>query len=511
MMPRPRRRISTRHRPARKRPAGGRQWHHHGVSRRHLVVGARACAARRMRAPSSTASNACGPGSAPTPATIFATRPTISMPSPRSSNGSRDRRIDAIAFNDHMTGTSRRADHAHKFAQMVERSGLTRDDFLAVVERTRCRADEVPGLDRRLAAAANASGVPLLSHDDTSPEQRRWFRSLGCRLAEFPTTVETAEDAASQGDDIVLGAPNVVRGGSHTGWIDATEMIGAGILLGAGLGLLLSGAAAGGLCAGRRAASCRSSRPGGWCRRPPPRPSRLADRGDIALGRRADLIIVDASARRSRASSPPSSPAGSCISRKRISSSARREREFDAVIGIQGGWTSRDTRSISCRRPIPISIGSAPASSAMTAIPETISAVRTMPGSALPAWAELTREPRKYGFHATLKAPFRLAAGIRRNRARRGASSLCRHPPNAAGDRAAIQALGRFIAIVPGERNVAVDRLAADCVMAFDRFRRPPTADEKRQTPRRRLDRSVRSRTSIDGAIHMSSTTFDFT
>ena len=47
--------------------------------------------------------------------------------------------------------------------------------------------------------------------------------------AEFPTTVETAEDAAAQGDDIVLGAPNVVRGGSHTGWIDATEMIARGL------------------------------------------------------------------------------------------------------------------------------------------------------------------------------------------------------------------------------------------------------------------------------------------
>ena len=102
----------------------------------------------------------------------------------------------------------------------------------------------MPASIERLAAVANADGVPLLSHDDTSPEQRRWYRSLGCNLAEFPTTVETAEDAASQGDDIVLGAPNVVRGGSHTGWIDATEMIGRGSLLGAGLGLLLSGAAA---------------------------------------------------------------------------------------------------------------------------------------------------------------------------------------------------------------------------------------------------------------------------
>src|SRR5262249_57767210 len=97
--------------------------------------------------------------------------------------------------------------------------------FLAVVKRTKRRADEVPASIERLAAAANASGVPLMSHDDASLEQRRWFRALGCRLAEFPTTVETAEDAASHGDDIVLGAPNGRRGGSHTRWSHATPEI----------------------------------------------------------------------------------------------------------------------------------------------------------------------------------------------------------------------------------------------------------------------------------------------
>jgi len=123
------------------------------------------------------------------------------------------RRIDAIAFNDHMSGTVDASSRAQQLAQMVARAGVTHERFLAVVERTKRRADEVPASIERLAAAANASGVPLLSHDDASPEQRRWFRALGCRLAEFPTTIATAEDAASHGDDIVLGAPNVVRGG----------------------------------------------------------------------------------------------------------------------------------------------------------------------------------------------------------------------------------------------------------------------------------------------------------
>ena len=136
--------------------------------------------------------------------------------------------------------------------------------------------------------------MPLLSHDDTSPERRGWFRSLGCRLAEFPTTVETAADAASQGDDVVLGAPNVVRGGSHTGWIDATEMIGRGFCsvlasdyyypapLLAGFALVERGIL---------------SLPQAWTlvSQTPAAAVGFADRGTIAIGGRADLIIVDAS------------------------------------------------------------------------------------------------------------------------------------------------------------------------------------------------------------------------
>src|SRR5215471_9339235 len=51
-------------------------------------------------------------------------------------------------------------------------------------------------------------------------------------------------------------------------------------------------------------------------------------------------------------------------------------------------------------------------------------------------WAQLTHEPRKYGFHATLKAPFRLLPPFTRNGSDGGTRTICRDPPNAAGDRA---------------------------------------------------------------------------
>jgi alpha-D-ribose 1-methylphosphonate 5-triphosphate diphosphatase len=139
------------------------------------------------------------------------------------------RRIDALAFNDHMpTGESvmKRPD---KLGPMAERAGLSREDFLALVARLDGRRDEVPGSIARVAGAANAHRVALLSHDDPSPEQRRWFRALGCRVSEFPMTIETAVEAAAAGDHIVLGAPNVMRGKSHLGWINASDMVARGL------------------------------------------------------------------------------------------------------------------------------------------------------------------------------------------------------------------------------------------------------------------------------------------
>jgi len=203
-----------------------------------------------------------------------------------------DRRISMLGFNDHMPGENA-PPRTRKLAQMAERAGLSREDFLALVERLRARAEEVPESIARLAAAAGTSELPTLSHDDISPEQRRWFRRLNCRLAEFPTTVETAQEAREGGDDVVLGAPNVVRGGSHIGWISAADMIASGFCT-----ILASDYyyPAPLLAAFRLAADGIVPLESAWSyvSEQPSRAAGLIDRGAIAPGRRADVIIVDA-------------------------------------------------------------------------------------------------------------------------------------------------------------------------------------------------------------------------
>jgi len=204
-----------------------------------------------------------------------------------------------MAFNDHMLIADETSARSKKLGPMVERSGLSREDFLALVARVRGRSEEVPGSIARIAEAARKHGVPLLSHDDASPDQRRWYRALGCRLAEFPTTIETAQEAATQGDDIVMGAPNVVRGGSHIGWIDAKDMIRRGLC-----SVLASDYyyPAPLLAAFRLVAEDVLPLHAAWAliSATAAAAAGLTDRGVIACGRRADLILVDARGARPR-------------------------------------------------------------------------------------------------------------------------------------------------------------------------------------------------------------------
>jgi alpha-D-ribose 1-methylphosphonate 5-triphosphate diphosphatase len=210
------------------------------------------------------------------------------------------RRIGVLAFNNHMPAMNGNAPvRPAKVVEMAQRSGISHEAFQELVSSIVRRADEVPASIARLSAAASANSVPLLSHDDISPEQRRWYRSMGCRLAEFPTTIETAREAASAGDHIVLGAPNVVRGGSHIGWIDAKDMIARGLC-----SILASDYyyPAPLIAAFRLAADGVTTVERAWAlvSEIPATAVGLSDRGVIAKRRRADLILVEAAVGRPR-------------------------------------------------------------------------------------------------------------------------------------------------------------------------------------------------------------------
>lgn len=88
-------------------------------------------------------------------------------------------------------------------------------------------------------------------------------------------------------------------------------------------------------------------------------------------------------------------------------------------------------------------------------------------------WSEVTAEPRRYGFHATLKAPFELATGRNEGALRAFARNYVagRPPVRLAG--LSVTALGRFIALTPSEPSEELQRFAFDIVQAFEPFRAP--------------------------------------
>jgi putative phosphonate metabolism protein len=89
----------------------------------------------------------------------------------------------------------------------------------------------------------------------------------------------------------------------------------------------------------------------------------------------------------------------------------------------------------------------------------------------VPDWRELTRDPRKYGFHATLKAPLALASG----KTEAGLLATCEifagTPRPIPVIRPVVDSISGFIAVVPAEPSAELGRLAADCVREFDSFR----------------------------------------
>lgn len=203
-----------------------------------------------------------------------------------------DERIDLFAFNDHMNSTIASLDKPQKRSRMVERTGLSGDAFDHLVGRVASRADEVPASIARLAGIARSATVRMLSHDDESPATREAFRAQGVGIAEFPVNEETARAAADGGDAIVFGAPNVVRGGSHTGWTRASDMIAKGLC-----SILASDYyyPAQLLAAFRLAADGVLPLADAWdlISAAPAKAAGLSDRGVLAEGHRADIVLVD--------------------------------------------------------------------------------------------------------------------------------------------------------------------------------------------------------------------------
>ncbi|WIG51387.1 MAG: uncharacterized protein OJF48_002304 [Afipia sp.] len=94
-------------------------------------------------------------------------------------------------------------------------------------------------------------------------------------------------------------------------------------------------------------------------------------------------------------------------------------------------------------------------------------------------WKQLTADPRKYGFHATLKAPINLRSGKTEDELARALEEFSRKPRVIPRITPVVRSIGSFVAIVPRDPCPDLQKLAADCVTAFDDFRAPLTPEDR--------------------------------
>ncbi|MBA4351805.1 MAG: phosphonate metabolism protein PhnM, partial [Rhodobacter sp.] len=174
----------------------------------------------------------------------------------------------------------------------AKRSHMDLDAYVALMLSVWNRRPRVADDIAVVAAMAAERGAPMLSHDDSQTETRDFYRAHGARIAEFPMHERVFLSAREKGDWIVLGAPNAMRGGSHLGSPGAADMIARGLcdvlasdyfypaMLGAVTRLLADGVA---------------SLPALWklVSTNPAAAMGLSDRGRIAPGQRADLLLLD--------------------------------------------------------------------------------------------------------------------------------------------------------------------------------------------------------------------------
>lgn len=155
------------------------------------------------------------------------------------------------------------------------------------------RRAEVPAALGRLCAELGRMGVQMGSHDDQTAVDRAAWRARGVKVSEFPETLEAAEAASDAGDVVILGAPNLVRGGSHKGNVSALDVVSMG---------LADAVASDYHYPSPRRAALMLARSGvmdfaaAWAlvSAGPARALGLDDRGVLQAGKRADLVVLDA-------------------------------------------------------------------------------------------------------------------------------------------------------------------------------------------------------------------------
>lgn len=173
------------------------------------------------------------------------------------------------------------------------KTGMSDEAFQAFADRRQAQAGKWSGSNRKkIAAACRDLNIVLASHDDATPEHVDEAAGFGITVSEFPTTMEAARASREAGMCILMGAPNAVRGGSHSGNVSTRDLAELGLLDAMSSDYVPFSLLHAGFLLAESVESLSLPKAIAMISRDPARAVGLEDRGEITPGKRADLVRV---------------------------------------------------------------------------------------------------------------------------------------------------------------------------------------------------------------------------
>jgi alpha-D-ribose 1-methylphosphonate 5-triphosphate diphosphatase len=201
--------------------------------------------------------------------------------------------VHLISLMDHTPGQRQFRDLDKYFTYYGGKTGKSDAEIRQAVQRKTDENAALSAMNRpALVKMAAQRGIRLASHDDTTLDEVHQSIHEGVAIAEFPTTIEAARASHENGITVMMGAPNLIRGGSHSGNVAAEELAREGVL-----DILSSDYVPASLLMAafdlpRRAPGITLPAAIATVTRNPARSAGLQDRGEIASGQRADIVRV---------------------------------------------------------------------------------------------------------------------------------------------------------------------------------------------------------------------------
>ncbi|MCF4172070.1 alpha-D-ribose 1-methylphosphonate 5-triphosphate diphosphatase [Vibrio sp. McD22-P3] len=139
--------------------------------------------------------------------------------------------VQLVSLMDHAPGQRQFVD-VEKYRTYYQGKHNLTDSEMAAFEKKQVELSERWSTQNRneICRQCREHNIPMASHDDATKAHVQESKDLGMVIAEFPTTVEAAKRSHELGLKVLMGAPNVVRGGSHSGNVAAHELASHGVL-----------------------------------------------------------------------------------------------------------------------------------------------------------------------------------------------------------------------------------------------------------------------------------------